>query len=226
MFRSPVGPSLQCKLHTNTPKQPSSVQLATWPSVPTPQTHLTAAREYVRSTTSNITSAEGTQLKKKEKGKAIAFDPKRPKRLSIFAARSYPAWQEKYIDLVRDSFDSVTLSIDDKALGPKIAKMGEMKKAMPFVQGLKKRLLGGEKGEVVFERKLAFDELQVLGQMRAGLRKTTGCMEVKIVAVEEGGTKGKLVGGGDVEPLRESLPVAAQGAVPGAPSFHFENVGS
>lgn len=226
MFSSHVRPSLQCKLRTDTLKQPSSVQLATWPSVPTPQAHLTAAREYVRSTTSSITSAEGTQLKKKEKGKAIAFDPKRPKRLSIFAATSYPAWQEKYIDLVRDSFDSVTLSIDDKALGPKIAKMGEMKKAMPFVQGLKKRLQGGEKGEVVFERKLAFDELQVLGQMRAGLRKTTGCMEVEIVAVEEGGIRGKLVGGGDVEPLRESLPVAAQGAVPGAPSFHFENVGS
>lgn len=206
--------------------KPSSVQLAFWPSVPTPQASLTAAREYVRSTTSNITSAEGTQLKKKEKGKAIAFDPKLPKRLSIFAATSYPAWQEKYIDLVRDSFDSITLSIDDKALGPKIAKMGEMKKAMPFVQGLKKRLLGGEKGEVVFERKLAFDELEVLGQMRAGLRKTTGCQEVEVVAVEDGGRRGKLVGGGDGEALRDSLPVAAQVAVPGAPSFHFENVGS
>lgn len=185
-----------------------------------------AMREYVRSTTSNITSAEGTQLKKKEKGKAISFDPKRPKRLSIFAATSYPKWQEKYIDLVRDSFDSVTLSIDDKALGPKMAKMGEMKKAMPFVQGLKKRLMGGEKGEVVFERKLAFDELEVLGQMRAGLRKTTGCKEVEIVAVEEGGSRGKLVAGGGGEQTRENLPAAAQGAAPGAPSFHFENVGA
>lgn len=191
-----------------------------------PQADLTTTREYVRSTTSNITSAEGTQLKKKERGKAIAFDPKRPKRLTIFAATSYPAWQEKYIDLMRDSFDSVTLSIDDKALGPKIAKMGEMKKAMPFVQGLKKRLMGGEKGEVVFERKLAFDELEVLGHMRAGLRKTTGCKEVTIVAVEEEGTKGKLTGGGDGEHFQENLPVAAQGAVPGAPSFHFENVES
>lgn len=127
---------------------------------------------------------------------------------------------------MRNSFDSVTLSIDDKALGPKIAKMGEMKKAMPFVQGLKKRLLGGEKGEVVFERKLAFDELEVLGQMRAGLRKTTGCQEVEVVAVEDGGRRGKLVGGGHGEALRENLPVAAQVAVPGAPSFHFENVGS
>lgn len=128
---------------------------------------------------------------------------------------------------MRDSFDSVTLSIDDKALGPKIAKMGEMKKAMPFVQGLKKRLMGGETGEVVFERKLAFDELQVLAQMRAGLRKTTGCTEVEIVVVEEGGIRGRLVGvgDGDGKELRENLPIAAHGAVPGAPSFHFENVG-
>lgn len=215
----PVFPSL-----TNYITQPSSIQLALWPTVPLPQAHLTAARNYVRSTASNITSAEGNQLKKKEKGKSIAFDPKLPKRLSIFAATSYPAWQEKYIELVRASFDRVSLFLDDKALGPKMAKMGEMKKAMPFVQGLKRRLLAGEKEDVVFERKLVFDEVHVLEQMRAGLRKTTGCKEVEIWAVEEEGKSGRrLVAAGEGE-RRENLPLAAQAAVPGAPTFHFENV--
>ena len=154
----------------------------------------------------------------------MAFDPKLPKKLFIFAAAAYPAWQEKYIDLVRTSFDSVTLSVNDKALGAQIAKMGEMKKAMPFVQALKRRLLAGEKADAVFERKLGFDELDVLEQMQAGLRKTTGCREVEIVVVEEGGKSGKVVGGDQNGEKRETLPVAAQGAFPGAPGFHFENV--
>lgn len=204
--------------------QPASIQLALWPKVPLPQPHLTAAREYVRHTSSSITSAEGTQLKKKEKGKSIAFDPKLPKRISIFAAISYPAWQEKYIDLVRANFDRLTLSLDDKSLGPQIAKMGEMKKAMPFVQGLKRRLQAGESEEVVFNRKLAFDELDVLVQMRAGLKKTTGCIDVEIVALDEGGAGGTVAGSDKGGEKREGLPPAAQAAVPGNPTFHFENV--
>lgn len=204
--------------------QPASIQLALWPQVPLPNPHLTAAREYVRYTSSSITSAEGTQLKKKGKGKSIAFDPKLPKRISIYAALSYPAWQEKYIDLVRANFDRLTLSLDDKSLGPQIAKLGEMKKAMPIVQGLKRRLQAGESEEVVFNRKLAFDELDVLVQMRAGLKKTTGCIEVEIVALDEGGTSGKVVSGDKDGEKREGLPPAAQAAVPGNPTFHFENI--
>lgn len=104
--------------------------------------------------------------------------------------------------------------------------MGEAKKAMPFVQGLKKRLtVGGEKPELVFERKLAFDEVATLQEMAAGLRRTTGCRVVDIVAVEEGGKAGRAVlaveGEGE---RREGLPATAEGAVPGHPSFYFENV--
>lgn len=52
--------------------------------------------------------------------------------------------------------------IDDKELNGRIGKMGEMKKAMPFVQALKKRLRDGEPAETVLERKLAFDEAKTL----------------------------------------------------------------
>lgn len=102
--------------------------------------------------------------------------------------------------------------------------MGEMKKAMPFVQGLKRRLQAGESEEVVFNRKLAFDELEVLVQMRAGLKKTTGCIDVEIVALDEGGAGGTVAGSDKGGEKREGLPPAAQAAVPGNPTFHFENV--
>jgi leucyl-tRNA synthetase len=43
---------------------------------------------------------------------------------------------------------------------------------------------------------------------------------VDIVQVAEGGKKSVLVGGGEMN----ALPQVAEGAVPGVPTFHFENV--
>lgn len=200
--------------------KPATVQQALFPEIPAPDASLSAMREYVRNTASNITSAEAAQQKKKAKGKDISFDPKKPKKLTIFAAKNFPSWQEKYIDLVREVFDPATKAFNDKELTPKISKMGEMKKAMPFVQGLKKRLTGGEKPETVFDRKLAFDESKTLLQMVPGLKKAAGLKIVDIVEVAEGGVTGVLLGGGEVA----SLPPPAAGAVPGVPTFHFENV--
>jgi leucyl-tRNA synthetase len=190
--------------------KPSTIQNALYPVVPAPIPALTAAREYIRVTASNITSAEALAQKKKAKGKDIGYDLKKPKKLTIFAAAKFPAWQEKYIDLIREDWDPKTKSIDDKELKGKIAKMGEMKKAMPFVQGLKTRLIGGEKPETVFDRKLAFDEVATLEKMTAGLKKAAGLSVVDIVKVDEGKSKG--------------LPPQAESAVPGVPTFMFENV--
>ena len=102
--------------------------------------------------------------------------------------------------------------------------MGETKKAMPFVQALRRRLVGGgEKPESVFERMLPFDELATLREMVAGLRRTTGCQAVDVVAVEEGG-KGRVVVGEGEGSVREALGSSAEAAVPGMPTFQFENV--
>lgn len=126
--------------------------------------------------------------------------------------------------MVRASFDEISLSINEKELGPQIPKT-EMKKAMPFIQGLKKRLIAGESKETVFDRTLPFDEVNLLRQLRAGLKKTTGCVEVEIVAVEEGGKSGTVVSAEGEDGVRkDELPPAAAAAVPGNPSFHFENL--
>ena len=180
---------------------------------------LTAARNYVQNVASNVASTEAAQLKKKAKGKGTSYDPKKPKQLTIFVARNYPSWQEKYIDLVREAFDGVTLSLNEKELNGKVAKMGEMKKAMPFVQSLKKRL-AVENPETVFERKLAFDEVQTLKEIVPTLQRMTGCKNVAVVVVEEGGKTGKDLDGGIVE----NLPLLAEGADPGNPRFEFTNI--
>ena len=86
--------------------------------------------------------------------------------------------------------------------------------------------MGGEDPTAVFERKLPFDEGQVLVQITPALKRTAGCSGVKIVllldenrennvALEDDGRRGGKVDG---------LPVTADGAVPGHPTFHFVNV--
>lgn len=188
--------------------------------MPEPSPDLSAAQTYVRSTTSNILSSEGQFAKRLAKGKNLSFDPRKPKKLTIFAAKKFPAWQEKYIDLVRESFDALSISIDDKSLNAKVGKLGEMKKAMPFVQGLKRRLVQGrEEPDNVFDRKLPFDEFAVLAEMVDGLKRTSGYQEVEVIAVEEGGKTGEVMGTGE---KREGL--SAENAVPGQPTFLFANI--
>lgn len=199
--------------------RPSTIQNQLFPTAPAPVASLTAAREYVRNTSSNITSAEAAQQKKKAKGKDIGYDLKKPKKLTIFAADKFPTWQEKYIDLMRESWVPGK-GADDKTLSSKIAKMGEMKKAMPFVQNLKKRLVAGEAPETIFERKLAFNEEATLKNMVPGLKKAAGLTVVEIIRVDEGGKTGTIIDGEAVQ----NLPAVAEAAVPGVPTFAFENV--
>lgn len=188
--------------------------------MPEPSPSLLAAQQYVRGTSSNILSSEAQFAKRLSKGKASTFNPREPKMLTIYAAKKYPAWQEKYIDLVREAFDALNLSINDKELNAKVGKLGEMKKAMPFVQTLKRRLIQScEAPETVFDRKLPFDEFAILTEMVGGLKRTAGYKEIEIIAVEEGGKTGEVVGTGE---KREGLQ--AENAVPGNPSFQFANV--
>ena len=156
----------------------------------------------------------------------ITFDPKLPKKLTIFYAASFPAWQDAYLAIVRDSFRDMTF--DEKNLNTKVQAKGkaEMKRAMPFVQHLKKRLLAGESKEVVFDRKLAFEEGEVLEKMVRGLRRTTGCRVIEVVKVEgeEGEKVGVVMVGVGKGGKREELPSVAAQATPGSPNFHFENI--
>jgi leucyl-tRNA synthetase len=197
-------------------KKSSTIQNARWPEVPQANATSTAMREYVKGTSSAITSAEAQASRKISKGKSAVFDPRKPKRLTIFVAEKWPKWQEKYVELVRKLFEESKLD-DDKGLNSNVAKIAgkgpELKKAMPFVQGLKKEVVNAKdlktKQKVLGERELGFDEVEILTQMKKGLMKTTGCTDVVIKVVTEG---------------EKGLPQMAENAVPGNPTFLFENV--
>jgi leucyl-tRNA synthetase len=81
---------------------------------------------------------------------------------------------------------------------------------MPFVQGLRRRLVAGEREGSVFQRTLPFMEVEILEAMKPGIIKTTGAREVIVVRVTGGEQKG--------------LPLQAQQAVPGQPGLVFENI--
>jgi leucyl-tRNA synthetase len=96
--------------------------------------------------------------------------------------------------------------------------MGDAKKTMPFVQGLKKRLLAGESPEIVLELKLPFDEMETLLQMVPTLIRSAGLAECNVLMVRNG----MGVNFADDSKQHVSSPIA-KNAVPGVPPFFFEN---
>ena len=217
---TPIAPHWAEYIWLEVLKKPETVQNALYPEVPATDAGLTAAREFVRSTQSNITSAEGQAVKRLAKGKAALFDPKKDKKITVYSAKAWPEWQKKYIDILRSEYPKLDIKALSKKAGP------ESKKAMPFINGLKRRLDNGESADVVLNRQLAFDELVTLRAMVPGLKQSIQkCVAVEIVAVEEGGKSGLVINeDGSEGERKEDLPPYAASAEPGSPSFSFENV--
>lgn len=200
----------------------SSIQVARFPEAGEPDAALSATFEYVRNISSNITSAEASQAKKKAKGRNTDFDPSRPKKLTIFVAENFPSWQEKYVDLLKSVWNNESKSIDEAKLmsNMKAIAGAEMKKAMAFVQLMKRRLVAGEDESAVFNRKLVFDERSALKEISPGLKRAASLAEVQIVVIDGQGSATTYPEGAKVE----TLPQPAEGSVPGIPTFLFENV--
>ena len=202
--------------------KPFTIQNAQFPTTPPIDPSLSAAYRYSRVISSNITSADAAQLRKKAKAKVDGPHLKQARRLSIFVAANFPAWQEKYIDILRIFWNDQEKTFDEAGLMAEMKKVAgpELKKAMPFVQTLKRRLLAGEQAEAVFQRHLAFDELKTLEQLAAGIKKVAGLKELVIIEVDGAGN-------GVTYPEQQQvkdLPQCAEGSVPGVPSFNFENI--
>ncbi|KAI1818353.1 leucyl-tRNA synthetase [Poronia punctata] len=203
LLLAPIAPHFSEYLYRDILKNDGSVHNALYPDVPPQDVALTAVFNYVRSVTSNITAAEGNQIKKLAKGKTTSYDPKEPKKLTISVATSFPAWQDKSIGLMAQQHES-TGAIDVKELTKQIDKK-DMKKVMPFVQGLKKRLDSGEKPADVFARRLPFDEAETLREIVPSLKQTIPKLVDVEITLVQGEGEGKT-------------------ATPGNPTFAFENV--
>lgn len=184
----------------------------------------------INTTNTSVAQADTRQSKKIAKGKQATFDPKKEKKLTVFVAETYPEAQQKYRDLMQKHWETEK-DTELKKVMPQVAK-ADIKKAMPVLQGLKKRLDLGESPEKVFERKLPFKETEVLGEMIAGLRSKVPKLEVvEIVKMREDG-KGEVVATGGKEELVSKTAAKVGDVVegtgvdvtPGDPTFAFVNV--
>ncbi|KAL2023609.1 hypothetical protein VTK56DRAFT_1766 [Thermocarpiscus australiensis] len=204
--------------------RPSTIQLVTFPNVPEPDLELEATSDYIRTTTARILAAHASQQKRLVKGKRLLFDPAKDKRLNVYVAKSWPPWQQRYIDLVRELFDGVTL--DAKAVSKRVQK-ADMKRAMPFVQELKRKLEAGERAEVVLDRALLFDEARALREMVPVLKSMVSRLkEVSIVVIDH---HDHNVDSDNAETVGQrkrqgELPQIASSAEPGNPSLEFVNI--
>lgn len=133
--------------------------------------------------------------------------------MTLFVAASYLPWQEQSAKLVQDTWNAESKQFDENQLNAKIAKLGEQKKVRPFVQILRKKLFAGEELESVVNKKLEFDEWEVLLEMIPLVKKVTGFEDVRVVRVDDP----------EVEELRQ-LSKSIELAVPGQPSFSIENL--
>jgi leucyl-tRNA synthetase len=103
---TPIAPHWADSVWQEILHKDSTVQNALYPEAATPDPNLTAAYEYVKSAASSVTQAEAQQIKKLAKGKNISYDPRKEKKLIIFVADAYPAWQTKLRNLLSEQFHS------------------------------------------------------------------------------------------------------------------------
>jgi leucyl-tRNA synthetase len=198
----------------------STVCLEKFPAVPAIDPKLTATSQYVRSVNSSVGAMEGQAAKKKSKGKTVAYDTKADKKLRIFVTKSFPKWQDQYLELVRKQFDATSLKVDTTEINKQIAP-ADRKKAMPFISTIKRRIDSGEKAEVVFNRKLDFDEAEILKELTPTLK--TIVMKLKqvdlIIVDETTSTEGVNALTGD-----KVTGLPPFNAEPGSPAFEFSNI--
>lgn len=174
---------------------------------------LTAALSLIRTTCSDINSTKALQQRRRDKGRAVGFDPKEPKRITLFVAANYLPWQEQSAKFVQDTWNAESKQFDEKQLKVKIAELGGQSKVRPFVQSLRKKLFAGEELESVVKKKLEFDEWGISLEMVPHVKKVTGFEDVRVVRVDDP----------EVEDLKQ-LSKFIDLAVPGQPSFSIENL--
>ncbi|KAK9480881.1 hypothetical protein V1514DRAFT_361632 [Lipomyces japonicus] len=223
LLLTPIAPHWAEYIWTDVLKKPQSIQLALFPVPSKPiDKGLTASLEYVRDVARSIRETEGANIKKQKKGKPVTFDPKKSTKLTLYIALEFPKWQDQYVDLVQDAFDSLTLKFDTE-LTKKVQKLGDMKRAMPYVNHLKYRLTGGgESPDVVFNRKLNFDEVETVKSAISILQRGIGSVSIDAFVVSENSALGKNIITGEDVPIAYAKD--AESAVPGSPGISLVNV--
>jgi len=208
---TPIAPHFAEHIWTNLLEKPSSVQNIAFPMAGPVDSTLVAQNEYMRTLEGSVNAALGAQEKKKKKGKEVNFDPKKAKKLTIFNATELPKWQTSAIEILEQHYMENGETIHDAEIKKALISSGLLKdkKVMPFVQTFRTKI--NQLGSEAFKLKLPFDEDELLNIMVPFLQKSINAQSVAIV--NAGFAVDKIEGA-----------TMAKDAVPGHPTFLFENV--
>ena len=143
---APIAPHFSEHIWTAILKNPQSIQLALWP---TPSElvdrTLIEAGQYMRGTIKSIRDAEVSLLKAvtKAKGKKTSsdtfYDPKKPKAVRIYVATTFPEWQDKCVQIIKEAYLKEEDKVDDTKVKELLTARGLIKdkRLMPFIQAFK-----------------------------------------------------------------------------------------
>ena len=220
LLLAPIAPHFAEYLYKEVLEKDGSVQTTQFPRASKPISQgLLDSLDYVKELARAVRDAESVVLKSK-KGKA-EVDASKPAVLTLLVSTSFPEWQDEYIELVRQLFESLTLN-DNKIIKEKVGK--DMKRAMPFINFLKQRL-AKEDPKTVFNRKLTFDEGELLQKVVDNIQKSTTTIKIEklnVVSFPYGSKQGlDLATGKEVEITATGKVVEA--AVPGQPGILIRN---
>lgn len=222
LMLAPIAPHFAEYIYREVLGHTTSVQVAAFPQPSKPvDAGVLSALEYLRDLQRNIREAEGQALKKKKK-KGSDVDPTKPAKLSIYIAESFPQWETRYIDMVREMYEQQSLD-DNNAIKARVPPK-EMKQAMPFISLLKQRLLS-EPPHLVFNRELLFEEVSLIKSTIDTIKKACQTIKVDIfqyISFSHGSTIGRDIFTGEecgIPPCR-----ATENAIPGEPGIVIANI--
>lgn len=223
LLLSPVAPHFSDFVYREILNNKGSIHDAKWPIPETAVSNeLSSALSYTRSLQRSIRESEGLALKKKKGGKTDV-DKEKECLLTIYVCSSFPEWQQKYVDVTKKLYEEGKL--DDMKLVKEHIDGKDMKRAMPFINELKKQL-AVEKADEVFNRELLFDEIDVVKQAIESIKKapaTINVSSVQIVAFANGSKTGKdVITEKDVEIPQKIKSI--DNAVPGQPAVLIKNI--
>lgn len=220
---SPIAPHFTDFVYREILKKTTSIHDAKWP-IPEAavSSELTFALQYIRQLQRTVREAEGAALKKKKNGSADV-DKDQPCVLSIYVCSSFPEWQQKYVAIAKKLYEEGKL--DDMKEVKSHIEGKDMKRAMPFINELKKQLTV-EKATEVFNRELLFDEIDVVRQAVESLKKAPTFVnidKVQVISFQNGSTKAKEILT-DTEVELPSKVKSIDNAVPGQPAVLIKNL--
>ncbi|AMD21140.1 HEL141Cp [Eremothecium sinecaudum] len=222
LMLAPIAPHFAEYIYRQVLGNQMSVHVTSFPRASKPvDAGALSALEYLRDIQRAIRESEGQALKKK-KGKGSDVDPTRPAKLCMYIAESFPEWQTRYIDLVRDLFEQQSLQ-DNNVVKSRVDPR-DMKRAMPFISLLKQRLVT-ESPATVFNRELLFDEVATVKATIDVIQRacqTIKVVEFQYIAFPHGFRVGRDILTG--EECEVPSCKATENAIPGQPGITIYNL--